>query len=90
MNASYIASMSSSIQQIIDKKLLRIIQLFLKKENELFHLQKISSEADVPIGSCFRLIKKLVAIGLVNIVQVGKIKLYKTNKKVAKEFKILE
>ncbi len=82
--------MSSSLQKIIDKKLLRIIQLFLDKDSQLFHLQKISTEAVVPIGTTFRLIKKIIDARLVHTVKVGKIKLYKTNKKVAKEFKILK
>ena len=82
--------MSSSLQQVIDKKLLRIIRLFLNKNNQLFHLQKISAESKIPIGTTFRLIKKLTACGLVDIVSVGKIKLYKTNKKVAKEFQMLK
>ena len=82
--------MSSRIGVLIDPKLLRIVKLFLEKPNELYHLQKISSEAKVPLGSTFRLIKQIQATGLIEIITVGKTKLYKTNKKTQKEFQILK
>lgn len=82
--------MSSSLQKIIDRKILRLVQLFLNRDEELFHLQKISTEAKVPIGTTFRLIKKLATSGLVETVRVGKIKLYRTNKNIAKEFGMLK
>jgi hypothetical protein len=78
--------MSSKITVLIDPKLLRIARLFLNKPEELFHLQKISSEAKVPLGSTFRLIKKVQQTGLVEVITVGKTKLYKTNKAMIKEF----
>jgi DNA-binding IclR family transcriptional regulator len=81
--------MSSKIAGMIDEKLLRIIRLFLNKPEELFHLQKISQEAKVPIGTTFRLMKKLKNIGLTEIVSVGKVKLYKLSKKNAVEFEML-
>jgi predicted transcriptional regulator len=81
--------MSSKIGLLIDPKILRIVQLFLKKEDELFHLQKISQEAKVPLGSTFRLIKEIENTGLIDTITVGKTKLYKTNKEMAKEFKML-
>jgi Mn-dependent DtxR family transcriptional regulator len=82
--------MSSKIELIVDKKLLKIIKLFLNKNKELFHLQKISQEAKVPLGTTFRLIKKLSKTGLIKTQTVGKTKLYKTDKKIAKEFQVLK
>jgi Mn-dependent DtxR family transcriptional regulator len=82
--------MSSKIGLVIEPKLLRIIQLFLNKEDEIFNLQKISSEAKVPLGSTFRLMKKITKTDLVETIPVGKTKLYRTNKKIAKEFMILK
>jgi Mn-dependent DtxR family transcriptional regulator len=82
--------MSSKIGLVIEPKLLRIIQLFLNKEDEIFNLQKISSEAKVPLGSTFRLMKKITKTELVETIPVGKTKLYRTNKKIAKEFRILK
>jgi len=82
--------MSSKIGLLIDPKVLRIAQLFLNKEDDIFNLQKISSEAKVPLGSTFRLIKKVIKTGLVETIVVGKTKLYRTDKKAAKEFMVLK
>jgi hypothetical protein len=81
--------LSSKIAGLIDEKLLRIARLFLDHEEGLFHLQKISTSARVPLGTTFRLIKQLVDAGLVEIVPVGKVKLYKLNKKNSKEFEVV-
>jgi hypothetical protein len=79
--------MGSRIAALIDPKIIRIIGLFLEKEEELFHLQKISKEAKVPLGSTFRLMKKIAGTGLVDTITVGKTKLYRVNKQAAKEFR---
>jgi hypothetical protein len=81
--------MGSKVAQLIDPKVIRIIEIFLDKEDDLFHLDKISREAGVPLGSTFRLMKKITSTGLIEIIKVGKTKLYRTNKQVAKEFRIL-
>ncbi len=82
--------MSSKLDFFIDKKLLKLIRLFLKRDEELFSLNVISHETKVPIGSVFRLMKKIVDSGLVDIILVGKTKLYKTNKQAAKELSMLK
>ena len=78
--------MSSRIGLLLDPKLHRLIQLFLNDKEGLYHLQKISTESKVPLGTTFRLMKKLVDAELVETVPVGKLKLYRTNKEVAKDF----
>ena len=82
--------MGKALRSVIDKKLLKLIEIFLEKDDELFHLQKINKESTVPLGTCFRLIKILTSSELVDTINVGKLKLYKTNKKVAEEFKVLK
>jgi hypothetical protein len=82
--------MSSKVGLIVEPKTLRIVRLFLDKDNEIFNLQKISIDAKVPLGSTFRIIKKIVKTDLIEIILVGKTKLYRTNKKTAKEFMILK
>ena len=64
-------------RQLIDKKIVRILDLFLKNKNQLFHLNKISEDAKVPIGTTFRLVGKLVSLGILDVVVVGKLKIYK-------------
>ncbi len=81
--------MSSNLGLLIEPKLLKLVQLFLKNKEELYTLDLISKTTKVPIGSTFRLMKKLVDTGIVDVITVGKTKLYKTNKKKAKEFGVL-
>lgn len=82
--------MGSKIEFLIDKKLLTLVRLFLHNDNKLYSLYLISQESKVPLGSTFRLISKLVDCGLVEVIHVGKTKLYKTNIAAAKEFRILQ
>jgi len=81
--------MRAHMEHILDPKVLRIIRVFLRS-NKLFHLQTISSESKVPMGSTHRLMPKIVKTGLVDVLTVGKSKLYRTNAKVAKEMGMLK
>ena len=64
-------------RQLIDKKIVRILDLFLKNKSQLFHLNKISEDAKVPLGTTFRLVGKLVSLEILDVVVVGKLKIYK-------------
>ena len=68
----------SIFRQLIDKKTVRILDLFLKNKEKLFHLNKISEDAKVPLGTTFRLVGKLVSLEILDVVVVGKLKIYKT------------
>jgi len=65
------------LEGLIDQKLQRILQLFLRKKDELFHLQKISKEAHVPLTTTHALMKRLIAMEFISFITVGKFKLYK-------------
>ncbi len=69
--------MNGVLDGIIDQKIRNILNVFLKNNTELFHLQKVSRLSNVPISSSFRLIKKLVNLGFVSIVKIDKFKVYK-------------
>lgn len=66
----------SILKQLLEPKLLRILKVLIAGRAQYFHLQKISSDAKVPLASTFRIVKKLVKIGLVKVIKVGKMKLY--------------
>ena len=68
---------SHAIEGLIDPKITRILRLFFRKKKELFHLQKISREAHVPLTTTHSLMKKLVEFELVAFITVGKFKLYR-------------
>ena len=67
----------SIFRRLINQKVLKILDLFLKNKDELFHLNKISEETKVPIGSTFRLVNQLVSLELLDVVVIGKMKIYK-------------
>jgi hypothetical protein len=79
----------SSLTQVIDPKILKIMLLFLSRQEELYHLQKISQEAKVPLGTTFRLVKRLGKAQFLETITVGKTKLYRMNKAKKKEFEVL-
>ena len=68
---------------LIDSKTEKILRLFLKDNDSLFHLNKISKSTKIPLSTTFRIIKKLARIGIIDTIKIGKIKIYKTkiNKK---------
>ena len=80
----------NSIRQVIDRKIVRIVDLVLKNPDQIYHLQKISIEAKVPLGTTHRLVKKLDDAEFFEVVKVGKIKLYRLNKAKQKEFEVLQ
>lgn len=79
------------LKDLIDSKILNIMQLFLNNKTKYFHLTDIADKANVPSASTFRLIRKLVALGFVEYTKTGKLKLYKLsdNKKSRKFEEIL-
>ena len=67
----------SIVDELIDPKITRILHLFLRRKDELFHLQKISQEAKVPLTTTHALMKKLIALDFIAFMTVGKFKLYR-------------
>lgn len=67
---------------LLDSKLVKILDVFIKNKTKLFHLQKLSQESKVPIATTFRVISKLVSLGFVDVIVVGKLKLYRIKEKI--------
>ena len=67
----------SIFRQLINRKVLKILDLLLRNKGKLFHLNKISEDTKVPLGSTFRLVNQLVALGLLDVIVVGKMKIYR-------------
>ncbi len=79
----------SLLEGLIDKKIEKILLLFLKNKKELFHLNKISNITKVPLASTFRIMNKLKKLSLIETINIGKIKVYKANKKLSKLNKLI-
>jgi len=69
--------MDNIFSGIVDEKIRRILNVFINNKEELFHLYKLSKISKVPISSSFRLVRKLVDSGVINIIKIGKFKVYK-------------
>jgi len=70
----------SILEGLLDIKIEKILKLLLKNNNELFHINKISTITKVPLSSTFRIINKLKKLNLIETITIGKIKLYKLSK----------
>lgn len=62
---------------LIEPKLRSILLVLIKKDSELFHLSKLSSESKVPLSTVFRIMKNLIKLGMIEQTIVGKTKLFK-------------
>jgi len=79
------------IRSLIDKKVLKILEVFLKNKGKLYHLNKLSKDSGVPLASSFRIVSRLVALKIVSVAIVGKIKIYSVedNKEIRKIEEVL-
>lgn len=68
---------------LIDDKTLRVISVFLDAPNELFHINKVSKEAKVPLATTFRIINLLYKEKIIEKKTIGKFSIYRfaANKK---------
>ena len=65
------------LRHLIDKKTLRILEFLLKNKKKYSHLTEISSQSKVPVASAFRIINQLVSFGIIEVMPIGKMKIYR-------------
>ncbi len=82
--------MNPRLAALIDPKTLRIVRLFLTHPDELYHIQKVSRAAQVPLGSTFRIMKDISRKEIIETVTVGKMKLYRLDRKGRRELEPLK
>ena len=61
---------------LVDKKIIKIIVLFVSSEREFFHINSVSQKTHVPLASCFRIIKQLHKEGIITAKTIGKLRIY--------------
>ena len=76
-------------KELIDVKIIRILHSFNQHKDKFFHLQKLSRTSNVPMSTTFRIVNKLVKLGLVEVIVIDKTKLYKISKKAERLKEIL-
>jgi len=79
----------SLLLELVDRKIIRILTALTQKSGEQFHIQKLASEAKVPLSSTHRIVNKLVKLNLVEITTIGKFKIYQINSERSAELQSL-
>ena len=70
----------SLIENLIDPKVLKILQVFFDDEEKEFYLSEVSKRSGVAPASVFRILKTLFRIGILDMIMVNKFKFYKVKK----------
>lgn len=65
------------LRELFDEKILKIIDLFLEKQDVHFSLTQVSEESGVSVATSLRILDKLVSKGVVEVNLMGKSKFYK-------------
>ncbi|MDK2849988.1 MAG: Winged helix-turn-helix DNA-binding [Candidatus Woesearchaeota archaeon] len=68
------------LADLVDDKIMRILELFAKNPNSTFYLKQISDKTDVSLTSVFRILKDLVEKGYIEEKVYGPQKLYSLSK----------
>lgn len=74
------------LEDLFDKKIIQILTVFYEDEEAEFYLMEVSKKAKVPIATTFRIVNKLVGLGVLEQLNVKKLKLYKLSKNKTSEF----
>jgi len=75
--------------QLVDQKVIKILKTLIGNSQDHFHIQKLSSQAKVPLSSTFRIVNKLTKLNMVTIIKIDKFKIYQINKNKVNELKSL-
>lgn len=65
------------LEGLFDPKILKIIRLFLNEKENEFYLREISNKVNVPIATTFRIVRRLLKLGLIEEIKIKKFKLYR-------------
>jgi len=65
------------LKQLFDKKILRIIDVFLQNKDKQFYLRELGRDANVSPATTYRIVGKLVKAGIIEEIKISKFKIYK-------------
>lgn len=71
--------MEKLLEHLFDKKMLKILRLFLADKDRQFYLREIAKQSKVPIATTSRNIDKLLKLELVRLIMINKFKFYQLN-----------
>jgi hypothetical protein len=62
---------------LIDKKIMKVLAIFLSDPEGFYHINKVSEESKVPLATSFRIINLLAENNLIVPIKISKFKIYK-------------
>lgn len=65
------------LSELFDRKIIKVLNIFLENKDKEFHLREVAKESKVPLASAFRIVSKLIELGLVEQIVIRKFKLLK-------------
>ena len=68
------------LDDLVDPKIVKILKTLQKHRQQWYHIHKLARMAKVPVGSTFRITKKLVTQGYIDTMEVDAWKLYRYGK----------
>jgi Fe2+ or Zn2+ uptake regulation protein len=79
---------SKILEELFDKKTLAVLRLFSGNPEKQYYLREVSRAARVPIATVFRIVRRLVALGIIEEIKIKKFKIYQYGK--GKEAKFVD
>jgi Fe2+ or Zn2+ uptake regulation protein len=76
------------LESLFDKKTLAVLKFLSANPDKQFYLREISRGTRVPIATVYRIINRLVPLGVIDMVKIKRMKLYTYNQ--GKEGKFVE
>jgi hypothetical protein len=71
--------MEKLLEHLFDKKMLKILRLFLADKDRQFYLREIAKQTKVPIATTSRNVDKLIKLELIRLIMINKFKFYQLN-----------
>ncbi len=65
------------VEQLFDSKLLAVLRKFYEFDKKEFYIRELSKKSRVSLATTFRIVRRLVDLGLVNEIKVAKFKVYR-------------
>jgi DNA-binding MarR family transcriptional regulator len=76
------------LEELMDRKELAVLRLFSQNPDKPYYLREVAKATRVPVATVFRLIHKLVALGVLLEIKIKKFKIYQYG--TGKEAKFVE
>lgn len=67
------------VRSLFDNKMLNVLDVFLQNAESQFFLKEISQQSRVPLTSCYRIVRRLLKVGVVHEVKVNRFSVYQLN-----------